>query len=273
MRRDAVKCLVRTRIDALGSAERGDWMTRLSSDAYNTEEFMTASLPDQISNLTIVIGSASLFCYYTGPIAFILLGAALFPSWFNIVVQRKMGPVLGHARQLEGGVFQSMIESVEGLETIRIYGGQEYSSRKIGKQLDEVYSTGMKITEISANLKADRPVANNGDEIRINAGGFILVTARMLPGMQRLPQTNHERIRQCEEGAPEQSRHHIPSRYHFQRPSNPSSPSAQRKRPRSPSPSWRRTLHRSCLIRFSSNLVRHVNAALSNRGSQAVVNE
>jgi hypothetical protein len=40
----------------------------------------------------------------------------------------------------------------------------------------------MKITEISANLKADRPVANNGDEIRINAGGFILVTARMLPG-------------------------------------------------------------------------------------------
>ena len=152
MKRDAVESLGRTRIDALDSAERGDWMTRLSSDVYNAEEFMTASLPEQISNLTIVIGSAALFFYYTGPIAFIPLGAAFFLGWFNIVVQRKMGPVLGHARQLEGGVFQSMIETFEGLRTIRSYGGQEYSSRKIGKQLDEVYSTGMKITKSMAFL-------------------------------------------------------------------------------------------------------------------------
>ncbi|MCG8602850.1 MAG: hypothetical protein MI807_22080, partial [Verrucomicrobiales bacterium] len=152
MKRDAVESLGRTRIDALDSAERGDWMTRLSSDIYNAEEFLTSSLPEQITNASIVIGSAALFFYYSGPIAFIPLGAALFLGWFNIVVQRKMGPALGHARQLEGGVFQSMIETFEGLRTIRSYGGEGYTSRKIANQLGETYQVGMRITKSMALL-------------------------------------------------------------------------------------------------------------------------
>lgn len=152
MKRDAVESLGRTRIDALDSAERGDWMTRLSSDIYNAEEFLTSSLPEQITNASIVVGSAALFFYYSGPVAFIPLGAALFLGWFNIVVQRKMGPALGHARQLEGGVFQSMIETFEGLRTIRSYGGEGYTSRKIANQLGETYQVGMRITKSMALL-------------------------------------------------------------------------------------------------------------------------
>ena len=152
MKQDAVESLGRTRIDSLDSAQRGDWMTRLSSDIYNAEEFLTASLPGQITNATMMIGSAALFFYYSGPIAFIPLGAALFLGWFNIAVQRKMGPALSRARMLEGGVFQSMIETFEGLRTIRSYGAEGFTRRKLTRQLDEVYDVGMSITKSMALL-------------------------------------------------------------------------------------------------------------------------
>lgn len=152
MKQDAVDSLSRTRIDSLDSAQRGDWMTRLSSDIYNAEEFLTASLPGQITNFTMMVGSAALFFYYSGPIAFIPLVAALFLGWFNIAVQRKMGPVLSRARMLEGGVFQSMIETFEGLRTIRSYGAEGFTRRKLTGQLNEVYDVGMRITRSMALL-------------------------------------------------------------------------------------------------------------------------
>ncbi|MEM1442944.1 MAG: ABC transporter ATP-binding protein [Verrucomicrobiota bacterium] len=152
MKQDAVDSLSRTRIDALDSAQRGDWMTRLSSDIYNAEEFLTASLPGQITNATMMIGSAALFFYYSGPIAFIPLAAALFLGWFNIAVQKKMGPTLARARMLEGGVFQSMIETFEGLRTIRSYGAEAFTRKKLSRQLDDVYDAGMRITKSMALL-------------------------------------------------------------------------------------------------------------------------
>lgn len=152
LKHDAIDSLGRTRLDALDTAQRGDWMTRLSSDIYNAEEFLTQSLPQQITNATMMIGAAALFFVHSGAIAAIPLVAALFLGWFNIVVQRKMGPVLGHARMLEGGVFQSMIETFEGLRTIRSYGAEAFTSRKLAGKLDEVYRTGMRITRSMAFL-------------------------------------------------------------------------------------------------------------------------
>ena len=104
LRKDAVVGLSRTRIDALDSAERGDWMTRMTGDLFNAEEFLTSSLPGQITNATMLIGSAALFFYFSGPVAFIPLVAAAFLGWFNILVQRRMAPTLG-AAEVSGGLF------------------------------------------------------------------------------------------------------------------------------------------------------------------------
>ncbi len=150
LKKDAVVGLNRTRIDALDSANRGDWMTRMTSDLYNAEEFMTRSLPDQVTNVTMLIGSAALFFYYSGPVAFIPLVAALVLGWINISVQKKMGPIMGHARMLEGGVFQSMIETFEGLRTIRSFGGEKFTSTRIDKQLKKIFTAGMRITRSMA---------------------------------------------------------------------------------------------------------------------------
>lgn len=152
LRKDAVEGLSRTRIDALDSAERGDWMTRMTGDLFNAEEFLTSSLPGQITNATMLLGSAALFFYFSGPIAFIPLVAAAFLGWFNIAVQRKMAPVLGQARMMEGGVFQSMIETFEGLRTIRSFGSERFIFSRIDRQLKNLYEAGMKITKSMAGL-------------------------------------------------------------------------------------------------------------------------
>ena len=152
LKKDAVVSLNRTRIDQLDSAQRGDWMTRMTGDLYNAEAFLTRSLPDQITNITMLVGSAALFFYASGVLAFIPLVAALFLGWINIAVQRRMAPILGHARIMEGGVFQSMIESFEGLRTIRSYGGEQFTFRRIEEQLKDLFAAGMKITKSMALL-------------------------------------------------------------------------------------------------------------------------
>src|SRR5690606_23551231 len=68
LKKDAVESLSRTRIDQLDSARRGDWMTRMTSDLFNAEEFLTDSLPQQITNATMLAGISGLFFYYSGPI-------------------------------------------------------------------------------------------------------------------------------------------------------------------------------------------------------------
>jgi ATP-binding cassette, subfamily B, bacterial len=152
LKRDAVQSLTAMRLDALDSAQRGDWMTRLTGDLYTAEDFLTQSIPQQITQATMLAGTAVFFFYHSGSIAFIPLVAALVLAWLNIVVQRRMGPTLGRAREIEGGVFQSMIETFEGLRTIRTYGGESFTVARLDRQLGGLYAAGMRITKSMAAL-------------------------------------------------------------------------------------------------------------------------
>lgn len=152
LKRDAVRSLTSMRIDALDSARRGDWMTRLTGDLYTAEDFLTQSIPQQITQATMLLGTAVVFFHHSGPVACIPLVAALVLAWLNIVVQRRMGPTLGRAREIEGGVFQSMIETFEGLRTIRTYGSGAFSLARLDRQLSGLYQAGMRITKSMAAL-------------------------------------------------------------------------------------------------------------------------
>ncbi|MEM9281418.1 MAG: ABC transporter ATP-binding protein [Verrucomicrobiota bacterium] len=152
LRKSAVESLNRTRIDSIDSARRGDWMTRLTGDLYNAEEFITRSIPEQITNATLLLGAGALFFFYSGPIALIPLAAALLLGWINIVVQKRMGPTMAHAREIEGNVFQSMIETFEGLRTIRTFGGERFTFERIEAQLNHLFSAGMRITRSMAMI-------------------------------------------------------------------------------------------------------------------------
>ena len=152
LRRDAVVALNRIRIDQLDKGHRGEWLTRMTSDLGSCEAFLTESLTGQIRQATMLVGIFILFTFYSGTIALALIPAAILLLWFNVVVQRRMAPTLGKARVIEGDVFQSMIESFEGLRTIRSYGAEEFTLRRINRQLLTLYDTGMRIIRSMASL-------------------------------------------------------------------------------------------------------------------------
>ncbi len=152
LRRDAVRALHRTRIEALDTAHRGDWMTRVTSDLRNCEGFLTDSIPRQIQSLTLAAGAAVLFFLHSGAIALIPCAAALLLAWFNARVQRRMAPVLTESRELEGQIFQSLMESYEGLRTVRSAGGEAGTMERINRQFRALQAAGMRIIRSMAAL-------------------------------------------------------------------------------------------------------------------------
>ena len=152
LRKDAMASLLDAGLENVDTAQRGDWMTRMTGDLRSCEDFLSDSLPEQIRNLTILLGSAILFALHSGWIALIPVVAAIFLAWLNVVAQKKMAPVLGEAREIEGNIFQTIIEAFEGLRTIRSYIGEESVKQNLARQLDTLKRVGMRIIKIMAGL-------------------------------------------------------------------------------------------------------------------------
>jgi len=152
LRRDSLKALHRTRIEAMDETHRGDWMTRVTSDLRNCEDFLSDSIPNQIQALTLALGSAVLFFFHSGPIALIPCAAAVILAVFNARVQQRMAPVLQENRELEGEVFQSLMENYEGLRTVRSSGGESQNLARLDRTLDRIFAAGMRIMRRMAAL-------------------------------------------------------------------------------------------------------------------------
>ena len=152
LRKAALGSMLESKLEKIDDAERGDWMTRMTGDLSSCEDFLSDSIPEQIRNLTIMIGAAVLFAVYSGWVALVPIGAAVLLGWFNLFAQKKMAPVLGQSREIEGGIFQTIIESFEGIRTIRSFGGETSVRENLSDQLANLKRVGMRIIRIMAGL-------------------------------------------------------------------------------------------------------------------------
>ncbi len=160
LRRRSLAAMHGTPLAVFDDAHRGDWMTRMTSDLHNVEEFLSDSLPSQIQSLTLVLGSAALFLAHSGPLALIPCAAAIGLAFLNLRVQRTMAPVLTEARELEGEVFQDLIENYEGLRTIRSAGAESSVMSRFTARLESVRRTGMRIIRSMAGLMGVNELAS-----------------------------------------------------------------------------------------------------------------
>ncbi|MCB1230545.1 MAG: ABC transporter ATP-binding protein [Verrucomicrobiae bacterium] len=160
LRRRSLAAMHGTPLTVFDHAHRGDWMTRVTSDLHNVEEFLSDSLPFQIQSLTLVLGSAVLFLAHSGPLALIPCGAAIVLAFLNLRVQRTMAPVLTEARELEGEVFQDLIENYEGLRTIRSAGAESTVMTRFTNRLESVRRAGMRVIRSMAGLMGINELAS-----------------------------------------------------------------------------------------------------------------
>ncbi len=160
LRRRSLAALHGTPLSVLDNAHRGDWMTRVTGDLHNVEEFLSDSLPRQIQSLTLVLGSAALFLSHSGPLALIPCAAAMALAFLNLRVQRTMAPVLTEARELEGEVFQDLMENYEGLRTIRSAGAEVAVMERFRTRLEFVRRAGMRVIRSMAGLMGINELAS-----------------------------------------------------------------------------------------------------------------
>lgn len=160
LRRRLLGALHRKPLETLDSAQRGDWLTRMSGDLRGVEFFLADTLPEQLRQATLLCGATALFVFHTGPIALIPVVFALLLGWLNAVVQRRVAPTLREAREEEGRVFHFFIESFEGLRTIRSFKAESVIAHRLNAGLSRLYQIGMRIIRMMGALMGVNELAS-----------------------------------------------------------------------------------------------------------------
>lgn len=132
-------------ITELDRVQRGDWLTRITTDLRNVERFIAESLPQQLRSLLILIGTGALFIFYSHSMAAVPIIACLLIAIINVWVQRRIMPLIDEIRDLHGNVAQTLLQSLEGIKTIRSYGAQADQTRRFSHQLVAVETKGLKV--------------------------------------------------------------------------------------------------------------------------------
>lgn len=141
-------CMQRMPLDIFDDSQRGDWLTRMSGDIRTVEQFIAIKIPQQLLDFVIMLGIAILFTSQNGKIALLLLGSAAFMAWGNYVIQRQINPMLENLRDLHGQVFQGLLESFEGMRSIRSYKAENFVLQNFSVRVQIIIFKGLRMIRI-----------------------------------------------------------------------------------------------------------------------------
>lgn len=138
------------RLHRLSSSEidrvqRGEWLTSVTQDLRNVERFLAESLPGQLRSFLVLVGTSAVFIYYSGWMASVPILACLLIALLNVWVQKRIAPLLYEIRDIHGNVVQSLLQSLEGINTVRSYHAEKYHFRRFESQLVAVERKGLKV--------------------------------------------------------------------------------------------------------------------------------
>jgi ABC-type multidrug transport system fused ATPase/permease subunit len=148
LRRRVLKRLHEVPLTVLDDAQRGDWLTRMTGDLGQVETFLTESVPGQMRNVAVLLGAGALFFVHSGWVALLPLLSALILSLIHLRVQHRIAPVLAELRGLHGGIFQLLIESLEGIRTIRSHSGEPYVRGRFDAKLDRITTKSFRVVRL-----------------------------------------------------------------------------------------------------------------------------
>ena len=170
LRLKVLERLQQLQMTELDGVQRGDWLTRMTGDLSRVELFLTESVPSQLRHLAIFIGTSALFVSYSGKFAFIPIVLASALALMHGSVQNRLTPVLAELRSLHGHVFQMLIESFEGLRTIRSQAAEPYMQRRFNARLIEITSKSMHVVKVMGAL-----IGGTGSATQLMITGCLVV--------------------------------------------------------------------------------------------------
>jgi ABC-type multidrug transport system fused ATPase/permease subunit len=129
--------------EGFDESQRGDWLTRMSTDIRSVEQFIALRLPNQISDAMITVAIASMFLIQNVSVACFLIISSIGLATVNVYLQGKLTPILDHLRNLHGEVFQGLLENFEGLRSIRSYRAERFVLRNFTVRVQSIIERGL----------------------------------------------------------------------------------------------------------------------------------
>lgn len=143
----------------IDDVQRGDWLTSVTNDLRNVERFLAESLPGQLRSLLIVLGTGGLFIYYSQSMALVPIIACALIAVVNVWVQKHIAPLLHEIRDLHGDLVQSLLQSLEGIKTVRSYGAEADQTARFSQQLITVERKGLRVARAFGMLLGSNDAA------------------------------------------------------------------------------------------------------------------
>ncbi len=168
-------------LEKFDESQRGDWLTRMSQDIHGVEQFISLRLPQQIFDLIVTVGISVLFLTQNFWIALILLSSATFIAVINFYIQHSITPMLENLRDLHGQVFQGLLESFEGLRSIRSYKAEGFVLQIFQSRVHSIIDKGLSMIRIVGTL-----VGTNSFLVNLLTTGILTLVAIKLRGNQIL---------------------------------------------------------------------------------------
>lgn len=139
-------------LEGFDESQRGDWLTRMSTDIRAVEQFIALRLPNQISDSMITLAIACMFLYQNISIACFLIISSIILAVSNVYVQNKLTPILDEIRNLHGEVFQGLLENFEGLRSIRSYRAENFVLDNFRHRVNSIIEKGLMLIKRVALL-------------------------------------------------------------------------------------------------------------------------
>lgn len=147
LRRKLLSRIHDTPIEHFDSTQRGEWLTRMSTDLRSTESFITTSIPNQMRSIITLAIITYIFATHDFKITLALLVAAAGLMITNVIFQRKLNPILERLRTMHGDIFQALLENYEGLRTIRSLRAENQVAKNFDRKIRAIISKGLRVVQ------------------------------------------------------------------------------------------------------------------------------
>jgi len=138
LRRKVLRAFHSVPLTVLDSARTEGW----AADLKQSESFLSESVPRQLREVAIVIGSGFLFFACSGGQAWLPLLACVLLAIFSVRIQKKL---FAELYSLHDSGFQLLRESLQGIRTIRSHSVEAYVERRLEARLKEGTSTRLRV--------------------------------------------------------------------------------------------------------------------------------
>lgn len=149
LRLSATRKLLTTPLETFDGLPRGEFLTRLGADLAKVESFVALAIPGHVRSVAILLLAGWLFLSQCGALALVPLALVLAVAVLNFFAQSRLLPLLDELRSLHGGIFQDMLQSFEGVRTIRTHGAADAHLSGIDSRIQRMAGKSVRVVSLA----------------------------------------------------------------------------------------------------------------------------